>query len=530
MGWWDLRRGADVRRGASVHGDGRQVNDRNARDVGHQPTGAVRSQPLLWLAGSVLLVAALWSRLAGLDQSLFHDEAHTALRYVAGGPAAILGAYYVPNDHVLFNLLAWATTGLLGDSAVVLRLWSVVPALAGIALAGGWAWRRLGPLAGLVAAGLIVAAPVHLLLSRMARGYGLAFLLTTVVGVAAVAWLREAATDRRVLAVLLGAGVLAAWTLPHLALPAGAMAAVALLVRGHPRRWWLLAGTAVAMTLPYVHRLPAVLAQSEQEIVADPAWYAALMGWFTDLVLPTFAPRGTIGINPAGMLPSDPVGIAAAVVGGVLATVVAGLGVIRLERLARGAGAALVAGVAGMYVVPVLAGVDLADRFASPALPLVALLLGAGVAETWARLDRPGRTALAVVLAGVTVIAAISAFRFARPVIALPLEELRGASRAAAAAWSPTAGPILLAGTAPTGFAHYLDDIPIESATTAELRQRVCADPRPVVVIAQPGRPGAHVPQDCLAARDAVRQRFVSRPERGRYIDVWRVPSGRSGQ
>ena len=82
------------------------------------------------LSGLVLV----WSRLANLGTSFWGDEAYSAYYYADRGPHAIFFGTYVPNNHVLFNLLNWVTTGAIGHFEAAYRIWSVVPGLAAVAL------------------------------------------------------------------------------------------------------------------------------------------------------------------------------------------------------------------------------------------------------------------------------------------------------------------------------------------------------------------------------------------------------------
>ena len=77
---------------------------------------------------------------------------------------------------MLFSLLAWITTKYGGQSEVVYRIWSVVPATAAAGVIAWWAWRRVSPFTAVMTVLLTLAAPIHLALAPQARGYGLAFL------------------------------------------------------------------------------------------------------------------------------------------------------------------------------------------------------------------------------------------------------------------------------------------------------------------------------------------------------------------
>ena len=144
--------------------------------------------PWLAAAAAVVAIAAVWARWPALGVSLWWDEAYSARQFIPFGPTKIIDPlYYLPNDHILFNLLAWATTAIVGTTEAILRFWSVVPALAAGGVIGWWGWRRHGPVVGVAAALFIVTSPVHLGLSVQARGYGLGFLAAALMLVGAVA-------------------------------------------------------------------------------------------------------------------------------------------------------------------------------------------------------------------------------------------------------------------------------------------------------------------------------------------------------
>ena len=85
-----------------------------------QPT--ILSARVLWVAIGLMGVLVLWSRLAGLDQSLWHDEVFSVVHYITAGPETIVTGHWVPNNHVLYSLLSFGTTRGLGESEVTFRL------------------------------------------------------------------------------------------------------------------------------------------------------------------------------------------------------------------------------------------------------------------------------------------------------------------------------------------------------------------------------------------------------------------------
>ena len=94
------------------------------------------------MLGSILC----WTRLVGLDRSLWLDEIITVENYVREGPRVILAGPYLKNNHELFSMLAWITSSVAGESEIALRLWSVAPFLAGVVLVTAWLHVRIGSL------------------------------------------------------------------------------------------------------------------------------------------------------------------------------------------------------------------------------------------------------------------------------------------------------------------------------------------------------------------------------------------------
>ena len=164
--------------------------------------GVTRLTPAVLIALSGLVM--LWSRLILINQSLWGDEAGSIARYIDGGPAAIWDvSRWIPNDHILFELLTWATTGVLGSHAeATYRLWGVFPAMAAGALMTYWLWRRIDRWAAAIFAVLGTAAPLYLDLSWQARGYG-RFLAGVLVVIGADLALRR---GTRTSSLLLGLG------------------------------------------------------------------------------------------------------------------------------------------------------------------------------------------------------------------------------------------------------------------------------------------------------------------------------------
>lgn len=171
----------------------------------------------LTVAAYVILGSLLaWSRLAGLRTGYCCDEIRTVTEYVREGPRTILSGPYIPNNHELFSLLGWATSSAVGESAIALRLWSVIPFLIGVAVVTVWLHARMNALSGLLFLFLATVSPLLLDITRMARGYGLAFCAMSIVIVAALELDRSA--TRLALLAFVAAGLVGSFTLPHFAI------------------------------------------------------------------------------------------------------------------------------------------------------------------------------------------------------------------------------------------------------------------------------------------------------------------------
>lgn len=127
------------------------------------------------VASGLLLLAVF-----GLDvyraatQSVTHDEALTYFAYVDGPITRSFGPY-MPNNHVLHSLLAWASVHALGLSELTLRLPAVLGALMYLACARRLCRRAFGGRwIALLALGLLCLNPLILDFQSAARGYSLA--------------------------------------------------------------------------------------------------------------------------------------------------------------------------------------------------------------------------------------------------------------------------------------------------------------------------------------------------------------------
>jgi hypothetical protein len=248
------------------------------------------------LSGLVLV----WSRLANLGTSFWSDEAYSAYYYAGRGPRGIWFGHYVPNNHVLFNLLSWATTGAVGRFEAAYRIWSVVPGAAAVVLIAWWLWNRLGMVAATSAVIFATVSPVHHVLTPQARGYGLAMFGAVVMFIGAVR-ATDTKTTRSVVLFTVGA-LIGIFTLPVFALAAIAQAGVLVWNKELRKRALLACGAIAVLTLGwYASMLGGIIGNSDQEFGRRLSIPEAVTGAYHHLAAPTvanampFAMHSTLG-------------------------------------------------------------------------------------------------------------------------------------------------------------------------------------------------------------------------------------------
>lgn len=118
-------------------------------------------------------------RLATLgQQSLWYDEAYTPVHVLRASLGATLhGVVHSENTPPLWYVLEWATTRVLGDGAVQLRLLSALAGIATVAVVWAIAAELAGRRAALLASLLAAVNPLLVWYSQEARAYSL-FVLT----------------------------------------------------------------------------------------------------------------------------------------------------------------------------------------------------------------------------------------------------------------------------------------------------------------------------------------------------------------
>jgi mannosyltransferase len=176
---------ADRDRGVRPDRDGR--GDHQARVIAQSPA-SVRRPPIAavraaspprpeLIAVLVLTGLALILRVTSLSRGLFSDEAYS-LAIAQRGFGHMFELFGYEANGTAYELAVWPLIRIFGDSALVLRLPSLIAGVATVP-ALWWAARRIAsPAAALLAAGLIAVNPMAAWYSQTARAYALTVLAT----------------------------------------------------------------------------------------------------------------------------------------------------------------------------------------------------------------------------------------------------------------------------------------------------------------------------------------------------------------
>jgi hypothetical protein len=442
--------------------------------------------------GALLVV----TRAVGIDRSYWQDEIVTVRDFVRAGPFEILAGAYVPNNHELFSLLGWATSSLVGESEIAMRVWSVAPFVLGVALVTAWLHRRVGALSGVLFLILCTASPLLLDITRQARGYGLAFLAMSVLVVAALEARRTASTAA--VAAVGAAAIVGSWTLPNFTIAALATGAVLLLEPALRRRVATTLGICVVGILAfYAPHFDDLRVHSHQAYgyPVEPAWI--LTAPIDQILVPGLAWIDGRVVDPGVVW--LPVVIALALL--------AGSSPLLRDRTTA---AILGTGVIATVIVLWIAGAGVAPRFLSYLLVPLFMLLATGVAAVATRDPRPPlvRTLVSV---GTMVLVAAAFATAAKDVFGLPRE----AHKEAAAVISADT-PVFAATAYPDNVAFYLGRQP--SPVSAD----TCRASTEVAVVEQPwGVRPLDLP--CFS-RPGTRMYRFEQYTRGDGINVWFVP------
>jgi hypothetical protein len=495
---------------------------------------------IAWLAllGAVLI----WTRLVGLDQSLQHDEAFAVDQYIVPGPSGILFGSYEPNDHVLFNLLTWATTLGIGRSEALYRLWAALPGLAAAGLLVWWSWRRLGLWTAVVVGFLVVTSPIQLELLKQARGYGLTALAAVVMLVAADRFVEGRSTRWL---VLWGVAA-AAGTYTHPAFAFGVVAQAAVLgIPSETRRRVaaVSAAVAVALVVAYAplldqmvgdfskyyaargddralqHALPPLAADDLRRPPVN--WYAPVTGP-GELVAPLTELVATGDTRPSCELncyigknflrySAIPLLLAAA-------------GALLLWLRGRRTLMLLMAVPTLLpFVLAAIGRVDLQNRFVSYLIPylfvMMAVAIVAGV--------RAVAVSRAAAIVGIAAISAFGLFALSRFTdlnsrwTAVPWED---AKQVGAIVNNANVERVLTNSRRPTVLVHYIGAARLEDLSDpAALNQELCAAPERLAYIQSSGYGATPADTTCLRRR-GVKTR-VNQRGRGGGFDIWLLNS-----
>ncbi|MGH3137264.1 MAG: hypothetical protein ACRDPV_12330 [Gaiellaceae bacterium] len=457
-------------------------------------------------AYAILGGALAWTRLYGLDRSYWHDEIVTVADFVRGGPREILAGSYIPNNHELFSLLAWMTSSIVGESEVAVRLWSVLPFLAGVALVSAWVHVRVSPLSGVLFLFLATVSPLLLDLSRQARGYGLAFFAMSVLVVAAL----EAARSGRTWAIVTAcaAGIVGTWTLPIFGVAFVATTAALLSEASLRRRVTVGLGASVlAIATWYAPHVDNLARSSRQEYGAHIAdrWLATAP--IDQILIPALAWTEGVTATPGPVW--IPVVLSALLL----------MGTSPLLR-DRASALVLVSGPIATIVTLWVTDTRSAPRFVSFLLVPLFMLGATGAASILERLTtRPAvlRTLVALILlASLTTVAGPKIAEIMR----LPREAHKDAVAAIRAnGWDSR--PVFAYAIRPRDLAFYLGRSP-KVATRPEIASVVCSRHSPIVLVVQPfALPSPDFP--CVA-RPGAKHIRLDQYARGNRIGVWFIP------
>ena len=471
-----------------------------------RPASTESTRALTAGAYALLGVTLCWSRLVGLTHSYCCDEIRTVSMYVERGPREILAGPYIPNNHELFSLLGWLTFSLGGESEVAIRLWSVLPFLLGVAFTTAWLHRRAGALSGIAFLFLATASPLLLDISRMGRGYGLAFLAMSVLMIGALEAARTGSWWA-IAAVSVG-GLLGSLTLPHFALTYIATCAVLLAKRDLRARLVLPFATTIAVVAawyaPHFDDIAtSSLADYGQRI--DTRWLATAPVDQTLVPALTMLDDSFVRPNLQSLLFS------------LMLVAVAGSSPLLGARFPR---LVLCIPVVTTVVAFWLTRTYIVPRFFSFLLVPLFMLLATGSAAVLSRLrsrPAPVRTAMVIAIFGVLSV----------QVVPLVIDVSR-MPRDATGEAGTTIRHLVPASTPVVAHVPYPDDISfflgraVEPAWTSAEAGAVCHRARTAVYVDQPYLvPEARVP--CVR-RAGTRHYDFRQYTRGGRIDVWMIP------
>jgi hypothetical protein len=470
------------------------VSAQTETSVARDGRGRSRLEP--WVVALVIVaVVLLWTRVTGLGRSLWWDEALTARWYVRRELSLILDPdEYFANNHVLFTFLTTVTGRVLGTSEPVLRLWSVVPALASSGVLTAFLWRRVGRATAVLALTLVTASPFAARLTTDARGYGLTLLAGVVILAVTVRSAREATVADDVVVALAGAAGTLAFP-PFVALYVAHVGVWWLRRREGRLRLAVATAAAGSLVLAVLRPLLPVMLERADRVGSN---FSEPIGWFSPVLAPLRVLSEASWQPLAGGSPS-----VAAWVGTVLGLV--GLGV--LLRRDRELGWQLLAGLGGSVALLGVVGFHLADRYSVMMLPLAVTAIAATLAAGLdllpdGRVARraPTRAVAGLLLSAVMLVAAVPRVQF---VTGVPVQAFAEASEDILSR-DPTA---IVVRRLHSGYAWYLgEDAPYERVgSSEELEEAFCGGEPPVAYAIHPDAEPEGPPPSCLDAATELR-------------------------
>jgi len=153
------------------------------------------------LALALIVLAALALRIGSLGESLWLDEV-VSVSQARSDLAGLIHATAQDNYPPLHNLLLFPLVHLVGEGEVVVRLPSLLCALATVLVAAHLARALYGRRAGLVAALLVALCPLQIYYAQEARMYSLLALTAALATLTALRWVARPTRARAALHAL----------------------------------------------------------------------------------------------------------------------------------------------------------------------------------------------------------------------------------------------------------------------------------------------------------------------------------------
>jgi 4-amino-4-deoxy-L-arabinose transferase-like glycosyltransferase len=353
------------------------------------------------LAIAALTLIAFLLRLTGIDQTLVADEGFTYSIIERNGFTGVWhDVYHTSITPPLHYYLGWLSVHFGGDSAVLVRLPSIVFGTALVPLVFVLGRRIGGARAGLAAAAIIALGPFSIWYADEARAYATMMFLVTL---STYALLRALDGDGQRWWVLCGFSACAALWSHYTAVFVIAVQGAWALWTYRDRARELLT-TYALVAVGYVPWLPGFFAQRRNQggldIISETGPLS--VGALFRLPLQTLAGHPEAGL---GVFPGDAVGLALVAVVAALVIVAVGRrpASLRLPSLRSETGLVLilaVATVAGLLVYAAAGSSLFLPRNLSASLPACALVLGLLFAWLTQALPRAAVAVVAVVLVG----------------------------------------------------------------------------------------------------------------------------------